>query len=1023
MERRKPGHLSCSWSFLLLLAYFWCGPIHCYNLDVDHPVTFTGPGGSLFGYSVLLHKNRQSTWLLVGAPVANSSINPSIKKPGAVFKCSISDKRECQELPTAMDSCGKTCKAESDNQWLGVSLSRHPSDNYVLACGHRWKNVFYSNIENMNKLPHGICYRYAADLEQSTPLIPCYKDHQRKFGDDYASCQAGIANFMTKDLMIMGAPGTSFWTGSVLVYNTSNWIMSAYVENDNAVDFGSYLGYSVGAGHFLHPDSTEIVGGAPQHKQTGKVYIFRVVDNMLKIITASTGHKMGSYFGASVCAVDLNGDGLSDLLVGAPMYSTVREEGRVYVYINQGAAIMKEAEFQLVGSDSYAARFGESITDLGDIDDDGFHDVAVGAPQEEELRGAIYIYNGRKTGTAPTFSQRITGSLLGNDLKMFGQSISGGIDVDGNGYQDVAVGSFLSDTAVVLRTRPVVVVETSLVLPLSLNRSVAACSDNGLPAVCINATVCFKVRDRRFKGLIELQYNLTVDTRHKKSFPSRFYFHGNGTSNTTTGWVKARPDQLTCVTHQAFMKKDVRDVFTPIYFEVTYALKNSNARSGGSRSFPNLRPILQQREEHGNHVVNKTEFARHCLLANCSSNLQVSALLVLPQEHNNMSYFALGNGKTIILKTTLVNTGDEAFLPKLQLRFPGNLHYIKVLDADDTFVSCDISEEGSTIGVDCNVGNLYLSSGAKVNISFLLDVNKSSNAGDLSIVVTTSGDNFENEDLLHDNSATVMLPLRYGVDINIHGFVSPTSFVFGDQDHPPVDCYTETFNYTYKVVNIGPSMSLNTVVEIDIPKILAPYRNKLLHITNVQTSLGECSIKDGSINVEEHCDVPRSPFIEELVFFFSRSSSRKMFCSYGDDVCLALECRLGDMDIGKEASINMEVKLNPSILQITPGRHGVMLLESTGYITSPREDPHITLLKHNSIALVVLEGYFTQKLPAAVKVFIIVVSLFVGLLILALLIFALKKAGFFKRQFKKDNDIRRESWDYVPKTEKNESTT
>ncbi|GAA6067056.1 integrin alpha-4, partial [Tachysurus ichikawai] len=45
---------------------------------------------------------------------------------------------------------------------------------------------------------------------------------------------------------------------------------------------------------------------------------------------------LGSYYGASVCAVDLNADGLSDLLVGAPLFSTVREEGRVYVYINQG---------------------------------------------------------------------------------------------------------------------------------------------------------------------------------------------------------------------------------------------------------------------------------------------------------------------------------------------------------------------------------------------------------------------------------------------------------------------------------------------------------------------------------------------------------------------------------------------------------------------------------------------------------------------------------------------------------------
>lgn len=33
---------------------------------------------------------------------------------------------------------------------------------------------------------------------------------------------------------------------------------------------------------------------------------------------------------------------------------------------------MREAEFMLMGSDSYAARFGQIITDLGDIDDDGY---------------------------------------------------------------------------------------------------------------------------------------------------------------------------------------------------------------------------------------------------------------------------------------------------------------------------------------------------------------------------------------------------------------------------------------------------------------------------------------------------------------------------------------------------------------------------------------------------------------------------------------------------------------------------
>ena len=45
---------------------------------------------------------------------------------------------------------------------------------------------------------------------------------------------------------------------------------------------------------------------------------------------------MNTYFGSSVAAVDLNNDDLSDLLVGAPLYADEVDEGRVYVYINQG---------------------------------------------------------------------------------------------------------------------------------------------------------------------------------------------------------------------------------------------------------------------------------------------------------------------------------------------------------------------------------------------------------------------------------------------------------------------------------------------------------------------------------------------------------------------------------------------------------------------------------------------------------------------------------------------------------------
>lgn len=69
----------------------------------------------------------------------------------------------------------------------------------------------------------------------------------------------------------------------------------------------------------------------------------RRVRTVPKHVVMMTWLQMGSYFGSSLCAVDLNMDGLSDLLVGAPMFSEIRDEGQVTVYLNQGHVSTKWA--------------------------------------------------------------------------------------------------------------------------------------------------------------------------------------------------------------------------------------------------------------------------------------------------------------------------------------------------------------------------------------------------------------------------------------------------------------------------------------------------------------------------------------------------------------------------------------------------------------------------------------------------------------------------------------------------------
>jgi len=61
-------------------------------------------------------------------------------------------------------------------------------------------------------------------------------------------------------------------------------------------------------------------------------------------------------------------------------------------------------------------------------------DIAVGAPYEDENRGVVYIYHGRKFGVEPKFAQRIAAGDIDKRIQGFGMSITKGTDIDGNFY-------------------------------------------------------------------------------------------------------------------------------------------------------------------------------------------------------------------------------------------------------------------------------------------------------------------------------------------------------------------------------------------------------------------------------------------------------------------------------------------------------------------------------------------------------------------------------------------------------------
>uniref|UniRef100_A0A2K6EIT6 Integrin subunit alpha 4 n=1 Tax=Propithecus coquereli TaxID=379532 RepID=A0A2K6EIT6_PROCO len=923
-----------------------------YNVDTRSALLYQGPPNTLFGYSVVLHSHGEHRWLVVGAPTANWLANASVVNPGAIYRCRIGKNpgRTCEQLqlgsPTG-DPCGKTCLEERDNQWLGVTLARQPGENgSIVTCGHRWKNIFY--IKNENKLPTGVCYGMPSDLrtELSRRISPCYQDFVRKFGENFASCQAGISSFYTEDVIVMGAPGSSYWTGSLFVYNITTNKYKAFANNHNPVKYGSYLGYSVGAGHFRSQHTTEVVGGAPQYEQIGKAYIFSIDEKELNILHEMKGKKLGSYFGASVCAVDLNADGFSDLLVGAPMQSTIREEGRVYVYINSGSgAVMNEMETKLIGSDKYAARFGESIVNLGDIDNDGFEDVAIGAPQEDDLRGAIYIYNGRVDGISSTFSQRIEGLEISKSLSMFGQSISGQIDADNNGYLDVAVGAFRSDSAVLLRTRPVVIVEASLSHPESVNRTKFDCIENGLPSVCMDLTLCFSYKGKEVPGYIVLFYNMSLDVNRKPESPSRFYFSSNGTFDVITGSIQVSSRVANCRTHQAFMRKDVRDILTPIQVEATYLLGHHVFSKRSAEEFPPLQPILQQKKEKD--MIKKTiNFARFCAHENCSADLQVSAKVGFLKPHENKTYLAVGSMKTLMLNVSLFNAGDDAYETTLHVKLPTGLYFIKILE----LVSTVNHNSMMLLSVLLNIFK---------TIKFLF-FHKSL------YPETTPSYQDENEgdvDNLKHNKVTVAIPLKYEVMLNVHGFVNPTSFVYGSNDeNEPETCMAEKMNLTFHV-----------------------RKRSCVDICNNLKGSDHCWL-GGAVALSSQAPAAFFSFVLSLVL--------KPISPHRTG---------GKEHVGKEVT-----------LEIGRDETSALKFEIRATAFPEPNSKVIELNQDENIAHVLLEGLHHQRPKRHFTIVIISISLLLGLIVLLLISYVMWKAGFFKRQYKSIlQENRRDSWSYI----------
>uniref|UniRef100_H2THW5 Integrin alpha-X-like n=1 Tax=Takifugu rubripes TaxID=31033 RepID=H2THW5_TAKRU len=386
--------------------------------------------------------------------------------------------------------------------------------------------------------------------------------------------QVGFSAAYDSEGFLMGAVGANQWKGGFLKYRTTSKRMESVYPSD--IDPDSYLGYSMAVAKTAGGSLTIV--GAPRYRHIGTVIAVQTPKMYEKINPYPK--QSGEYFGAVVCAMDVDGDAYTDLiLISAPMYVEDDREGRVYACTLSGLNVKFKADVVLSGSASNLGRFGSSLAVLPDLNADGFNDLAVGAPLENNGQGSIYIFHGKGKGRISlTYSQRIVASEVRPGLKFFGMSISpSSLDLSNDGLPDLAVGS--KGTIVLLRSKPIVMVKaTASFSPRLIPTQNSNCS---VPLVNM-AKICFIMTSKFTQARARINFTFKLDST-RGELTNRAFLKDK--QRIFSGTTNLRLQRQQCVDVTFYVEACPEDALNELTNELKFSFE-------GLPSFTNLRPSL-----------------------------------------------------------------------------------------------------------------------------------------------------------------------------------------------------------------------------------------------------------------------------------------------------------------------------------------------------------------------------------------------------------------------------------------------
>ncbi|XP_024142822.1 integrin alpha-6 isoform X2 [Oryzias melastigma] len=1023
----------------LLLLLHVLEPALAFNLDPQSTLRKDGDPGSLFGLSLTFHQQLRpdKVLLLIGAPRAKAFGSQKSKVTGGLYKCEISQSNTCERVD--FDN-GEDLENESkEDQWMGVTVRSQGPGGKIVTCAHRYERRGSVGQSNEQHSIIGRCYIFSQDLTINPKADEDggnwnFCDGRDKSHEKFGYCQQGVAAAFISHYLVFGAPGSFNWKGIVRMEHRNSTFIEMGIYDDGPYEAGdasdldetlvpvpanSFLGFSVDSGLHILPDGVvTVVAGAPRANHSGAVVLLTKEDRgSLVGVHTFKGPRLASSFGYDVAVVDLNNDGWEDIVVGAPHFFMKEGDigGAVYIYMNKEGRWEGVTPLRLNGTKD--SMFGVAVENIGDINLDSYKDIAVGAPLDDEGAGKVYIYLGSAHPIKTRPAQVLTGKE--HNIRFFGYSLTGNMDVDANFYPDLAVGS-LTDAVVIYRARPIIAinidVETS-VREIDLKNK--TCGNN----ICfiVKAFFTYKTNPAHYNPVISINYSIKVDEHQRKLGLTPRVFLSSDSGFQSDGRVELQSqNQRKYVQLKATVKDNIKDKVRPIFIEVSADVVPATDKT--TNGLPALAPILDPFKPNKN--VTQIDFVKEgcrdiyvcysTLKMNCSLHYRQSNEFVpLSKNKNNVAEFVLNyERRDLALLVNVTNSGDYAYETKLVGSFPRGLEYSgvrMVKPATENPVICNVNQTGSQ--VDCELGNPFKSDSV-ITFYIILSTNNIS-------VETTE---FEIDLQLKTTSNQDIDPLKvkstlfFERPLPVSGEARPSQVFFGGAVTGESAMKTEEdvgslIIFTFKIhdlKNLLWKSSHQAVLHIKWPKWNKDGKH-LLYLMKVST-YGQGGVRCSpeteinSLNLT-HATPSVSETNQENTKEEGKTSGRVSSFSGGKSRVLSmdsgihwghLQCSL--LGVGG-TTIELRTRLWSSTFleEYASTKPSLLLVKASLELQT---DVKNVILKPPNIDVKVDVSPDSDVAQYVVPWWVILLAVLAGILILALMVFLLWKCGFFKRAYR-----------------------